>query len=85
MRGVKEGLIALEIWEMYIFQGKLIPIIPTKIILLIIGPFLPFHDNLVFIMGWSQQRTSSQKKYGDNSNISIYDIDLSMYIKKCIS
>ena len=42
MRGVKEGLIALEIWEMYILQGKLIPTFPTKIILLIIGALPAF-------------------------------------------
>lgn len=82
MRGVKEALIALEIWEMYILQGKLIPTFPTKIILLIIGALPAFSRQFSIYNGWSQQRTSSQKKYGDNSNISIYDIDLSMYIKK---
>ena len=33
-------------------------------------------------MGWNRQRTSSQKKYGDNSNMSTNnDIDLLRYIK----
>lgn len=48
MHGVKEALIALEICEMYILQGKLIPTFPTKIILLIIGALPAFSQFSIY-------------------------------------